>query len=40
MDGLNETRKEWAAPELKKIDIDEITAHGHGSSTDNLNTKS
>lgn len=25
-----ESRKEWARPELKKIDITEITAHNSG----------
>jgi hypothetical protein len=34
MDNVNETcdepRKEWAAPELKKIDVEEITAFGNG----------
>ena len=27
-----ETRREWIAPELRKIDIEEITAKGHLSS--------
>ena len=30
----SETRKEWAAPELKKIDVEEITAAGTGSGGD------
>lgn len=25
-----ETKKTWVAPELKKVDIDQITAHQHG----------
>jgi hypothetical protein len=25
-----ETRKEWSAPELKKVDIEQITATGPG----------
>jgi len=29
-----ETRKEWTAPELKKIDIEEITAATSGSGGD------
>jgi hypothetical protein len=29
-----ETRKEWVAPELKKIDIEQITASGVGTSSD------
>lgn len=29
-----EPRKEWAPPELKKIDVDEITAGGGGSGSD------
>jgi hypothetical protein len=29
-----ETRKEWVAPELKKVDIEQITANGAGGSAD------
>ena len=29
-----EPRKEWAAPELKKIDVEEITAASSGSGGD------
>jgi hypothetical protein len=29
-----ETRKEWAAPELKKVDIEQITANGARGSDD------
>jgi hypothetical protein len=29
-----ETRKEWVAPELKKVDIEQITANGAGGSSD------
>jgi hypothetical protein len=25
---IQETRKEWSAPELKKVDIEQITASG------------
>jgi hypothetical protein len=25
---IQETRKEWSAPELKKVDIEQITANG------------
>jgi len=32
----DEPRKEWAAPELKKIDIEEITAGGASGSDDGL----
>ena len=28
---IQETRKEWSAPELKKVDIEQITAAGTGS---------
>jgi hypothetical protein len=31
-----ETRKEWIAPELKKIDIEEITANGGIFSSDGI----
>ncbi len=31
-----ETRKEWIAPELRKIDIEEITANGGIFSADGL----
>jgi hypothetical protein len=30
----DEPRKEWAAPELKKIGIEEITAFSEGSGSD------
>ncbi len=29
-----ESRKDWVAPELKKIDIEEVTAGGSGEDTD------
>jgi hypothetical protein len=29
----HETRKEWSAPELKKVDIEQITATGPGGPT-------
>ena len=32
----DEPRKEWAAPELKKIDIDEITANNSGAPFDGV----
>jgi hypothetical protein len=32
-----EPRKEWAAPELKKIDVEEITAATSGSGADGFN---
>lgn len=31
---IQETRKEWSAPELKKVDIEQITASGGGPGTD------
>jgi hypothetical protein len=31
-----EPRKEWVAPELKKIDVEEITASGTSGATDNF----
>jgi len=31
-----ESRKEWAAPELKKIDVEEITAANFVAETDNI----
>lgn len=34
-----ETRKEWIAPELKKVDVEEITAAG-GSTTSDASTQS
>jgi hypothetical protein len=44
MNGFVETnlepRKEWAAPELKKLDIEEITAGGGGTSDDGLGGES
>ena len=30
----DEPRKEWATPELKKIDVEEITAFGSGTNSD------
>lgn len=30
----NEIRKEWVSPDLKKIDIEEITANGFMDSSD------
>jgi hypothetical protein len=35
-----EPRKEWAAPVLKKIDLEEITAGSVGSSDDGLGGES
>jgi hypothetical protein len=32
VDTTSEPRKEWAAPELKKIDVEEITASTSGGS--------
>jgi len=32
-----ESRKEWAKPELKKIDIEQITASGSGRGHDGSN---
>jgi hypothetical protein len=29
-----ESRKEWVAPKMKKIDVEEITAHGIGQQND------
>jgi hypothetical protein len=38
MESMNETtaenRKEWLAPQLKKIDVEQITAAGGGSGED------
>jgi hypothetical protein len=31
---IPETKQEWIAPELKKIDIEQITAGGTGAFTD------
>ncbi|MGD0546298.1 MAG: hypothetical protein ABR991_00535 [Terracidiphilus sp.] len=31
-----ESRKEWAKPELKKIDIEQITASGGSNTSDGL----
>jgi hypothetical protein len=31
---IPETRKEWVAPELKKVDVEEITAAGPTGSDD------
>ena len=33
---IQETRKEWSTPELKKVDIEQITANGGGSGIDFL----
>jgi hypothetical protein len=33
-DTTPEPRKEWVAPELKKIDVEEITAEGGGGADD------
>jgi hypothetical protein len=37
-----ETKKTWVAPELKKIDVEQITAHGTGTGGDGgfFNSKS
>jgi hypothetical protein len=44
MDRVVETsqdpRKEWATPELKKIDIEQITANGPAPTGDSLNSGS
>jgi hypothetical protein len=32
----DEPRKEWATPELKKIDVEEITAGGAGPTDDGI----
>ena len=32
----DEPRKEWAAPELKKIDLEEITAGSSGTADDGI----
>ena len=31
---IHETRKEWSPPELKKVDIEQITAEGGGPGSD------
>jgi hypothetical protein len=31
-----EARKDWVAPELKKIDIDELTADGFSNESDGI----
>jgi len=31
---IPETRKEWVAPELNKVDVEEITANGPGTGID------
>ena len=36
VDTTLESRKEWTAPELKKIDVDEITAGTGGAGDDGL----
>jgi hypothetical protein len=36
----DESRKEWTAPELKKIDLEEITANGDAPTGDSLNSGS
>jgi hypothetical protein len=35
-EGVARTKKEWVAPELKKIDIEEVTANGGILSSDGL----
>jgi len=35
-DATLEPRKEWVAPELKKVDVDEITAGSSGTGSDGL----
>lgn len=40
MANMTKTRKTWVAPELKKIGIEEITAHHTGKSTDTHNNAS
>ena len=35
-----ESKQEWTSPELKKIDIDQITAHGGSTGTDGSGIKS
>jgi hypothetical protein len=35
-DAILESRKEWTAPELKKIDVDEFTAGSTGTTSDGL----
>jgi hypothetical protein len=34
---IQETRKEWVAPELKKVDIEQITAAHNGFTDDGSN---
>jgi len=36
-DATSEPRKEWVAPELKKIDVEEITAALGGHADDGIN---
>jgi len=31
-----DTKKPWVAPELKKVDVDEVTAHGDEGANDTL----
>ena len=33
---VQETRKEWVAPELKKVDVEQITAGGGGPGGDGI----
>jgi hypothetical protein len=33
---IQETRKEWSTPELKKVDIEQITAAGDNSYSEGL----
>jgi hypothetical protein len=40
MENVVETRQEWAAPELKKIDVEQITAYGFGTTGDHFNSRS
>jgi hypothetical protein len=35
-DAASEPKKEWVAPELKKIDVEEITASGGGPTFDGV----
>jgi hypothetical protein len=35
-----ETRKPWAAPELKKIDVEEVTANSVGNNDDGFSDQS
>jgi hypothetical protein len=37
---IQETRKEWSAPELKKVDIEQITAEGATNPSSDVHTAS